>query len=828
LNEGALQRRIARAAQIHRGIRRMTIYTVTTANWNDPAFWSSINEGTSGHTLDFSALPSGYTVDFWPDGNEIYIYFGNTVFIIADSASPGAATADVTLVGSTLIEYFTDVRGGQDYDLLDGSGNDEVLSGEGGDDDVFGGAGNDVIDGGAGNDRIDGGDGNDTLIGGDGTDTLDGGTGNDAIDGGGGNDTIDGGDGNDTLFGGNSDPIPPTFSGDFNDVATDPGVTISGAGTNNGSRWRFDSNQEGSITFDPDQGGADVGGVASIDTSFRFDTGSGSGSLSWSFGDPATMAANPGQGLTSGLTIEAVTIGGSNKDNFVFKWNGVVISTQSTGTNDVAQTGVANATFSISETGLVTFNISSYAQPTYTAQIPGTEWQDADTSVYQFVAGSDFTGWHYIQDVEFSGTTQQPEDDDVITGGAGDDLIDGGAGADTIDGGADTDTVTYATSDAAVNVDLTNTGAQSGGDAEGDILSNIENLTGSAFNDTLTGNSGANVISGGDGNDVIEGGAGDDDVSGGAGDDTIAGGAGADKLTGGSGADKFVVDDGGDLITDFDTSTGINDDGSVNNDYVDLSAFYNATTLAAWNAANPGRTYATPQQWLRADQADGSLNQVGGLQIQNGGSAVAASELNEENTGVVCFTVGTLILTPMGDVPIENLRPGDKVVTRDNGVQTLVWSAMRKLDNGALAQNPKLRPIYIAPDLVGASKPLLVSPQHGMLIRKEGGDEVLVRATHLARLRGGKARVAEGRKSVTYIHLMFEAHQIIFANGAPSESFYPGPQALNMLHGAAARDLKSLFGDLFEKPVAEIFGKTARDFARFKDLPVTLNQLGAC
>ena len=94
---------------------------------------------------------------------------------------------------------------------------------------------------------------------------------------------------------------------------------------------------------------------------------------------------------------------------------------------------------------------------------------------------------------------------DTISGLAGNDTIAGGAGADTLDGGTGTDTVDYSASSAGVTVNLTNAGAQSGGDAAGDILSNFENITGSAFADVLTGDANANVISGGAGNDTIAG-----------------------------------------------------------------------------------------------------------------------------------------------------------------------------------------------------------------------------------------------------------------------------------------------------------------------------------
>jgi Ca2+-binding RTX toxin-like protein len=127
---------------------------------------------------------------------------------------------------------------------------------------------------------------------------------------------------------------------------------------------------------------------------------------------------------------------------------------------------------------------------------------------------------------------------DNITAGSGNDTIAGLVGADLLDGGADTDTATYAASLAGVSVSLA-TGLGSGGDAQGDTLINIENLTGSAFNDVLTGSPGVNVLNGG---------------------------GGADTLTGGAGSDKFLLSattdstpGASDVITDFVHGTDIID-----------------------------------------------------------------------------------------------------------------------------------------------------------------------------------------------------------------------------------------------------------------------------
>ena len=140
----------------------------------------------------------------------------------------------------------------------------------------------------------------------------------------------------------------------------------------------------------------------------------------------------------------------------------------------------------------------------------------------------------------------------------GNDYLLGGAGADGLVGGAGIDTMSYATSAAGVEVDLS-TGQASFGDAEGDLFSDIENVTGSAQSDTLSGSGDDNRLSGLAGNDslfgaggrdVLDGGAGDDVLQGGLGNDSLNGGTGSDEMDGGSGNDTYFVDNSGDLLTE--------------------------------------------------------------------------------------------------------------------------------------------------------------------------------------------------------------------------------------------------------------------------------------
>jgi len=161
--------------------------------------------------------------------------------------------------------------------------------------------------------------------------------------------------------------------------------------------------------------------------------------------------------------------------------------------------------------------------------------------------------------------------DDTIYGEDGDDVIDGGPGADVIDGGDGDDTISYAGDTEGVDVNLSDANPESGGQAEGDAISDVENIEGGTGDDVLTGDDGSNVLEGGAGEDELYGGGGNDALDGGPdadvlvggdGDDVLLGGeddAAADEITGGAGDDTFDADevDGGEA-TDFDTN-GVDD-----------------------------------------------------------------------------------------------------------------------------------------------------------------------------------------------------------------------------------------------------------------------------
>jgi Ca2+-binding RTX toxin-like protein len=145
---------------------------------------------------------------------------------------------------------------------------------------------------------------------------------------------------------------------------------------------------------------------------------------------------------------------------------------------------------------------------------------------------------------------------DTIFGNEGDDTLIGGSGDDMLDGGSGIDTASYAGAGSGVQADLS-AGTATGTTTGNDTLDGIENLTGSAFNDTLTGSdennsllgdAGDDRLFGGEGNDTLDGGADNDFLSGGAGNDLLHGGAGNDELRGGGGDDDLYGDAGDDTL----------------------------------------------------------------------------------------------------------------------------------------------------------------------------------------------------------------------------------------------------------------------------------------
>ncbi|ACB97247.1 proprotein convertase P-domain-containing protein [Beijerinckia indica] len=403
--------------------------------------------------------------------------------------------------GTDTLSGFENLTGSAYSDVLTGDGGDNVIDGGAGNDTLYGGAGNDTLIGGAGNDKLQGGAGDDTLDGGAGTDAasytqalagvtvslavsgpqntigagtdtllnienltgsiyddvLTGDAGNNVIDGNAGNDLIDGGLGNDTLIGGSGTDTVSYAS------ATS-GVTVSLA-----------------LTTAQNTGGAGT------DTLSGFENLTGSAYNDVLTGDSGNNVIDGGLGndtLDGGAGVDTVT--------YVSATSGVTVSLALTTAQ--ATGGAGTDTLSGFE------NLTGSA---YSDVLTG----DGGDNVIDGGAGND--------------TLYGGAGNDTLIGGAGNDKLQGGAGDDTLDGGAGTDAASYTQALAGVTVSLAVSGPQNTIGAGTDTLLNIENLTGSIYDDVLTGDAGNNVIDGNAGNDLIDGGLGNDTLIGGTGIDTV-------------------------------------------------------------------------------------------------------------------------------------------------------------------------------------------------------------------------------------------------------------------------------------------------------------------
>jgi len=187
------------------------------------------------------------------------------------------------------------------------------------------------------------------------------------------------------------------------------------------------------------------------------------------------------------------------------------------------------------------------------------------------------------------------------------------------------------------------------------------------------------------------------------------------------------------------------------------------------------------------------------------GNVTGSFQFTEIEEVIPCFTPGTLIATPKGERLVEELQIGDKVITRDNGLQEIRWIGEKGLTGVDFARNPHLKPILIKAGSLGNGLPerdTLYSPNHRVLVNNEktalffDEREVLVAAKHLV----GAAGIHEvDVMGTTYIHFMFDHHEVVLSNGSWTESFQPGDMSLKGVGDAQRNEILELFPDLRSK-----------------------------
>jgi len=647
------------------------------------------------------------------------------------------------------------VQGGADNDNISGGAGNDLLDGETGNDSIDGDAGADTLIGGIGNDTLNGGSDADTLSGGAGNDSLDGGTGADSLEGEAGDDTLQGGTGNDTLSGGDGDDS--VLGGDNDDVITGG----DGLDTLEGGAGNDTITGEGETFVEVLDWSAEGGDGTNVAAGFTQNTGDMD--VTVSFTDDGN---NTPTFLIETSDTQYVEGGEDYDTNSALRLFGDGDAATSTTTIDFAAATGAGVEDEVEN---VSFRINDI------------DWGDANHLDTLTVTALDANGDPVT-------VTFTPAGNDTVVGNT----ITAGLTGEDADDAAGSMLIEIAGPVSEISIAYTNglTGTQA-------IF-----VTDVYFETIPTNAANSDLIDGGTGNDVIDGSVGNDTITGGQGDDT---------LTGGEGDDVFVLEDDfdNDVITDFDT--GDTDGNGFYNDQLDVS---NLTDLSG----DPVNA------WDVTVGDDGSGNAL--LTFPNGETlvmqGVAPAEVSGAQllnaAGVPCFADGTLIRTPKGDVPVEALKPGDLVETYENGFQPILWAGQRSLNAKELAANPQHRPICIPAGVLGNYAPLFVSPLHGMFLEPEHcGFEALARAKHLAEA-PGPVRVANGKKRVTYHHIMLGSHQLLFANGALTESFYPGDFALEMYPALEIQKIKKIIPDLGKRPIKSCYGPTVRKFLKRKDV----------
>ncbi|HEV8036959.1 Hint domain-containing protein [Yoonia sp.] len=198
---------------------------------------------------------------------------------------------------------------------------------------------------------------------------------------------------------------------------------------------------------------------------------------------------------------------------------------------------------------------------------------------------------------------------------------------------------------------------------------------------------------------------------------------------------------------------------------------------------------------------DAAWNDTGTNTIVVDQQVTGPTNASGEFVDVPCFAAGTLIETADGQVPVEDLKVGELVLTYDHGYQPIRWIGSCSVSPAQLEAKERLKPILIRADALGAGYPqqdLIVSPQHRVLVssvialRMFAYTDVLIPANKLVALDGIDV-IDDTTDGVTYFHFLFDAHEIVWSNGAPTESLFTGPEALKAVSPEARQEIKDLF-----------------------------------
>ncbi|MEM7733490.1 MAG: Hint domain-containing protein [Pseudomonadota bacterium] len=259
-----------------------------------------------------------------------------------------------------------------------------------------------------------------------------------------------------------------------------------------------------------------------------------------------------------------------------------------------------------------------------------------------------------------------------------------------------------------------------------------------------------------------------------------------------NGFDVYLIDNSGPTAfngVSLNQAVALSDSSTV---YQFVSFSDNANTVTAT---------AGPADGLTSTEI-GQAGAGNSLETQDQGGSYF-EQTNPDPDNVTCFVNGTRIETEDGPVSVEDLTPGMRVRTLEGRFAPLRMVLSRRITRGDMVANEALRPIRISAGSLGQGIPhrdVLVSRQHRMLVtspitqRMFGRDGALVAAIRLTDIPGVFVDLPDG--DIEYFHLLFDEHEVIFADGAPSESFFLGEVALRTLPSDSRREISLVFPDL--------------------------------